>query len=185
MVARGNGVERAINHRNWLASATFESAEQHFEDYNPRIRIFEKAAAIEKALIEHIEAYFPACCCALCQQMQQKLPRELRGLIYEYILSDRVCFVDNETMMILHPEKYTKKEHADRKHEICLWGAGMLEFNKAEHSTLDNTQSLWEPSSLFRHVTNTTYMGRSRFKSFPRRITAWPHWLSIVTRLPT
>jgi hypothetical protein len=36
----------------------------------------------------HLEAYAAPRCQALCEMVQQKLPRELRDLVYQYILED-------------------------------------------------------------------------------------------------
>jgi hypothetical protein len=52
---------------------------------------------LEEKLFEHIDAHYAPRCLQICEHMQQKLPRELRDMIYAYILDTRTQpLVQNE-----------------------------------------------------------------------------------------
>jgi hypothetical protein len=67
-----------------------------------RCKMREQIDAKMNSLITQLYIYLAnrlsTSCCGLCEKMQERLPRELRDLVYEYILEDRVLKVDPKVM---------------------------------------------------------------------------------------
>jgi hypothetical protein len=68
------------------------------EQIKKRNRLVQRRAVIDLRLQKHLKAHLAPQCLDLCQQMQEKLPRELRNYVHEYTLEDRTSYIDSQFM---------------------------------------------------------------------------------------
>jgi hypothetical protein len=77
-----------------------------FDEEEKQNRISAARDSLKTQLDSYLSVRLATSCLALCQKMQQRLPRELRDLVYERILEDRMLLVDHKTINEL--EEYQK-----------------------------------------------------------------------------
>jgi hypothetical protein len=65
------------------------------QEHGFREQLYAKAEEIEDSIQQHLRLYLSSSCLALCEQMQQKLTRELRDIVYDYALESEVRYIDS------------------------------------------------------------------------------------------
>jgi hypothetical protein len=122
---------------------------------------WESVSEASKRKERYMEEYAKASCLSLCENMCIALPRELRDMVYEYLIGDTTVFVDRAA------------RHASRS-PIVSWPFSSMPYtySKISHGRLCTTTSSFQdsplhPTSSIVHCWNYEFVGHDMLKEMP------------------
>ncbi|KAF2825124.1 hypothetical protein CC86DRAFT_39279 [Ophiobolus disseminans] len=106
--------------------------------------------SLSEDLNNRITAFAAPECLAICDRIQQNLPRELRDMVYQYLLSQSDVFIEQTDFLPLHSPRSSRPQLVDSLH--------VLQPEFCDASTRRELFEAWYKFTTFQFATNTVVL---------------------------